>query len=345
MANGSAPVSRRKAVVIGDGACGKTCLLHVFRVGRFPEDNRYIPTIFDTWVADMEVDSQPIELALWDTAGQEDFDRLRFLCYPDANVVIICFSVDQPDSLVNVFEKWHPEIQQNAPRAPVILVALKLDLRDSAEVMEELRQYDEHPVTYDEGKRMARRIGAVSYVECSSIDNVNVRQVFEIAARRALNATDIDDDLKKNSGHCQVELSLWDTAGQEDYDRLRIMAYPDTDVILVCFSVDLVESLTNVFEKWLPEVREMASRAKVMLVALKIDLRTDPDASAYIRRVYQRDPISYEEGKHMARAMGIPYIECSAKRNQHVTDVFAHALQMVVDDDVFERSRSCCVLL
>ncbi|KAJ2846287.1 hypothetical protein GGI22_006292, partial [Coemansia erecta] len=47
------PVSKRKVVVIGDGACGKTCLLHVFRDGSFPPNDQYIPTIFDTWVADM----------------------------------------------------------------------------------------------------------------------------------------------------------------------------------------------------------------------------------------------------------------------------------------------------
>ncbi|KAJ2147376.1 hypothetical protein IW136_000160 [Coemansia sp. RSA 678] len=194
-------IKRRKAVVVGDGACGKTCLLHVFRVGRFPSDNRYIPTIFDTWVADMEVDGVAVELALWDTAGQEDFDRLRFLCYPDASIVIMCFSVDQPDSLVNVYEKWHPEVEQNAPRAPVILVALKLDLRGDQAVRDELARYNEHTVTEEEGKAMARRIGAVSYIECSSIWNVNVKDVFEIAARRALNA---DKRVSQDSKCCVI---------------------------------------------------------------------------------------------------------------------------------------------
>lgn len=53
----------------------------------------------------------------------------------------------------------------------------------------------------------------------------------------------------------QVELALWDTAGQEDYDRLRPLSYPDTDVILMCFSVDSPDSLENIPEKWTPEVR------------------------------------------------------------------------------------------
>ncbi len=46
-----------------------------------------------------------MELALWDTAGQEDYDRLRPLSYPDSHVILICFSVDSPDSLENVQEK------------------------------------------------------------------------------------------------------------------------------------------------------------------------------------------------------------------------------------------------
>ena len=51
-----------------------------------------------------------------------------------------------------------------------------------------------------------------------------------------------------------MELALWDTAGQEDYDRLRPLSYPDTDVILMCFSIDSPDSLENIPEKWTPEV-------------------------------------------------------------------------------------------
>jgi small GTP-binding protein len=56
-------------------------------------------------VADVEVDGKHVELALWDTAGQEDYDRLRPLSYPDSHVILICFAVDSPDSLDNVQEK------------------------------------------------------------------------------------------------------------------------------------------------------------------------------------------------------------------------------------------------
>ncbi len=51
------------------------------------------------------MDGKHVELALWDTAGQEDYDRLRPLSYPDSHVILICFAVDSPDSLDNVQEK------------------------------------------------------------------------------------------------------------------------------------------------------------------------------------------------------------------------------------------------
>merc|ERR1712080_479881 len=83
---------RKKLVIVGYGACGKTCLLIVFSKDQFPEV--YVPTVFENYVADIEVDGKQVELALWDTAGQEDYDRLRPLSYPDTDVILMCFSID-----------------------------------------------------------------------------------------------------------------------------------------------------------------------------------------------------------------------------------------------------------
>ena len=57
----------------------------------------------------------------------------------------------------------------------------------------------------------------------------------------------------------QVELSLWDTAGQENYAGLRPLSYPDTDVILMCFSIDNPDSLENIPDLWAPEVSNFKS--------------------------------------------------------------------------------------
>lgn len=65
----------------------------------------YVPTVFENYVAEVDCDGKKVELALWDTAGQEDYDRLRPLSYPDSHVILICYAVDSPDSLDNVREK------------------------------------------------------------------------------------------------------------------------------------------------------------------------------------------------------------------------------------------------
>ena len=62
-------------MIVGDGECGKTCLLIVFSRDKFPK--LYVPTVFETYISSIEVGNRQVELALWDTAGQEDYDRLR----------------------------------------------------------------------------------------------------------------------------------------------------------------------------------------------------------------------------------------------------------------------------
>src|SRR6266540_7216630 len=94
---------RRKLVIVGDGACGKTCLLIVYSKGTFPEI--YVPTVFENYVATVVVDGKSVELALWDTAGQEDYDRLRPLSYPETDLIFVCFAIDCPNSLDNVVDK------------------------------------------------------------------------------------------------------------------------------------------------------------------------------------------------------------------------------------------------
>lgn len=85
-----------KCVIVGDGAVGKTCVLHSYITRTIPAD--YIPTVFDNHTVSVMSFNRPYSLSLWDTAGQEDYDRLRPLSYPGTDVFLICFSIDSPES-------------------------------------------------------------------------------------------------------------------------------------------------------------------------------------------------------------------------------------------------------
>lgn len=176
---------RKKLVVVGDGQCGKTSILVVFKGDKFIDG--YTPTVFDNYVADIEIDNNTVSLALWDTAGQEEYDRLRFLSYPDANCILVCFSVDSHDSYENVEEKWVPEVRRFCnSKVPIILVANKTDLRSDSEAVKQLKISGRKPLDLEDGKLLAMKIGAHAYVECSAKNYSGIRDVFETATRACL---------------------------------------------------------------------------------------------------------------------------------------------------------------
>lgn len=177
-------VMRRKLVIIGDGACGKTSLLSVFTLGYFP--THYVPTVFENYVTDCRVDGKNVQLALWDTAGQEDYERLRPLAYSKAHVILVGFSIDSPDSLENVKNKWVEEAQERCPNIPIILVGLKKDLRDDPVAIEEMRKRSQNFITTCQAAETAKSIGARKFLECSSLTGEGVDDVFEAATRAAL---------------------------------------------------------------------------------------------------------------------------------------------------------------
>ncbi|CAF2088457.1 unnamed protein product [Brassica rapa] len=153
-----------KCVTVGDGAVGKTCLLISYTSNTFPTD--YVPTVFDNFSANVVVNGATVNLGLWDTAGQEDYNRLRPLSYRGADVFILAFSLISKASYENVSKKWIPELTHYAPGVPIVLVGTKLDLRDDKQF------FVDHPgavpITTAQGEELMKLIGAPSYIECSS---------------------------------------------------------------------------------------------------------------------------------------------------------------------------------
>lgn len=173
-----------KLVVVGDGAVGKTCMLWSYTHNAFPKE--YVPTVFDNFSQLIKVDGVSVNLGLWDTAGQEDYDRLRPLSYPQTDVFIVAYSVVGPSSHSNVQTKWVPELQHHAGGVPFILVGTKIDLREDRETITQLQQQSKTPFKKEAGEKLASRIGAVKYMECSALTQKGLKQIFEEAVRVVL---------------------------------------------------------------------------------------------------------------------------------------------------------------
>lgn len=173
-----------KCVVVGDGSVGKTCLLISYTTNSFPGE--YIPTVFDNYSANVMVDGEPINLGLWDTAGQEDYDRLRPLSYPQTDIFLICFSVISRSSFENIESKWIPEIDRYCPNTNKILIGTKLDLRNDPKTLEIMKLKQINPVLYEDGLKLAKKHNITKYMECSSLTQKNLKGVFDLVIRTVL---------------------------------------------------------------------------------------------------------------------------------------------------------------
>lgn len=163
-----------KITAVGDGMVGKTCMLITFTQKKFPIE--YVPTVFDNYAGNITVDDQEFNMTLWDTAGQEDYERLRPLSYPNTDCFLLCFSVSSRSSFENIVSKWYPEIRHHCPNVPIVLIGTKIDLREEGQDV----------ISENEGKGLRKRIKAARYVECSAINMQGLDEVFNEAIRTVM---------------------------------------------------------------------------------------------------------------------------------------------------------------
>lgn len=172
------PQKSGKVVVVGDGACGKTCLLEVFRRNQFPET--YIPTVVDNFVKEVKIeDDKFVSLALWDTAGQEDYDTIRPLSYKETDLVLLCYTIENKKKIPNISRKWLMEIKNYCPASQFFLIGLKKDIRD----MDDPTLDQSSMITESEGRKIAEDINAAKFFECSARTGENVNIIFEETAK------------------------------------------------------------------------------------------------------------------------------------------------------------------
>ena len=208
-----------KMLVVGDGAVGKTCLLMRYTQNKFPTN--YVPTVFEniTKVVSVKLNENDdketkVSLDLWDTAGQEEFDRMRHLSYPDTDVFLMCFSVVSPTSFENVSTKWIPDIEHHMKDKDyrLLLVGLKCDLREDERELNKLKETGKKPVEMTEIEALQKRINAIGYVECSALTAKNVHLCFEKSIKHFLSSS--EPDATESGGGCSVcyahtHTSLW----------------------------------------------------------------------------------------------------------------------------------------
>lgn len=200
-----ANVRKLKFVILGDGAAGKTYAIMKYLRGH-TNGIPYAPTVYANYTSDIKIDGYHCQVTWEDTTGQDDYDRLRPIAYPNCHVALLIFAIDNPDSLANIMAKWLIEINQYHPSIPKILVGCKIDLRDDPLTIEELAKTSEKFVTRLQGEQLSSRLnrdlrragtkgtsnGQVKYMECSAFTGEGIKELFEEAARLAIAYMDAD---------------------------------------------------------------------------------------------------------------------------------------------------------
>ncbi|KAF5285737.1 hypothetical protein FQR65_LT02265 [Abscondita terminalis] len=178
-----------KCVVVGDGNVGIISLLITYTTGKFPSE--YVPNVVHDCQVTTMVDGIPYTLGLVNIAGQDDYERLRPLSYPQTDVFLVCFSVVSPSSFDNVKEKWVPEITHHCENTPFLLVGTQIDLRDDVTTIEKLAEKKQTPISIERGIELAKELKAVKYVECSALTQEGLKNVFNEAISAALEPSEL----------------------------------------------------------------------------------------------------------------------------------------------------------
>ncbi len=105
-----------------------------------------------------------------------------------------------PSSYDNINQRWLPEIKHHNPDTPIILVGLKIDLREDKTTLAELSEKGVKPISTTEGQAIGKEIGAYRYLECSALTQKGLKEVFDEAVRCVVNPQTSSTTKEKKKG-------------------------------------------------------------------------------------------------------------------------------------------------
>ncbi|CAH0555239.1 unnamed protein product [Brassicogethes aeneus] len=170
-----------KCVIVGDRCVGKTALAVSYSNDTFPR--KYIPTVYDKYNVEVQVNGEPIKVEICDTAGEDARFPLTKLCYPDTDVFLLCFSVVQPESFYSACTRWHDELTRLG--TAVVLVGTQADQAQDFEVLQHLQRHRQRPVMTVEAQILAEKLNA-PYVETSAKTCAQLKEAFDLAITLAM---------------------------------------------------------------------------------------------------------------------------------------------------------------
>ncbi|KAI5170287.1 Ras-like protein gene family, member A [Pancytospora epiphaga] len=156
----------KQLTIIGRGECGKTSIVHRLIRGTFSQT---IPaTPIESEVFSTAVNTTPVTLKIFDTSGQDDYSRFRALTLPISDYVLICYSTVDLMSFTEVEDTIISMVKLKAPaNAKVVLCGTKTDIKD------------DRCVSWEEGRLLSERIGAIQFFECSAFAAEGVTEIFD----------------------------------------------------------------------------------------------------------------------------------------------------------------------
>ncbi|BFU24252.1 Rho family GTPase [Entamoeba histolytica HM-1:IMSS-B] len=181
-----------KILAIGDDAAEKVQLLTTFIEGKCPKE--YIPTVFENSTKTLKIRGKQVILDLWDSTGFDNLPSMRQPLYSNVDIILVCYSVVNKNSFINVKNKWYPEMKSLCPHTPFFLIATQSEKRNKCS------EVKNHLISTGDGLQLSKELNAIEFIECSAKNNENVDYIFEQCIKV------LSHDLHNQQSHDQQSL-------------------------------------------------------------------------------------------------------------------------------------------